>query len=197
MGAACLRPGIFITFAKKKLTKILIGCSYCSLLHVHFDPPVNEDHPSISQETGHSSVSIAWSLCVSSTICFVNFTSSLFGTGISLKTQELYVIVFLARYLDLFTRYFSFYNTAMKLFFIGTSVAIVWYMRYHKVVKQTYSREEDTFKHYVLVLLCFILAILIPHSFTVTEVQDSNISRVTYFFCISNFPSYMRVAVTI
>ncbi|XP_030469084.1 ER lumen protein-retaining receptor B-like [Syzygium oleosum] len=90
--------------------------------------------------------------------------------GISLKTQELYVIVFFARYLDLFTRYVSFYNTVMKLFFIGTSVAIVWYMRYHKVVKQTYSREEDTFKHYVLILLCFILAILIPLEFTGIEI---------------------------
>lgn len=45
--------------------------------------------------------------------------------GISLKTQELYIIVFLARYLDLFTRYISFYNTVMKLIFLGTSIAIV------------------------------------------------------------------------
>ncbi|KAF8044405.1 hypothetical protein BT93_A2407 [Corymbia citriodora subsp. variegata] len=58
----------------------------------------------------------------------------------------------------------------MKLVFIATSVAIVWYMRHHKVVKQTYSREEDSFKHYVLILLCLILAILIPHAFNVTEI---------------------------
>ncbi|KAK3447448.1 ER lumen protein-retaining receptor [Eucalyptus grandis] len=90
--------------------------------------------------------------------------------GISLKTQELYVIVFITRYLDLFTRYVSFYNTAMKLVFIGTSVAIVWYMRLHKVVKQTYSRDEDTFKHYLLIPPCFILALLIPLEFTVTEI---------------------------
>lgn len=91
-------------------------------------------------------------------------------SGISLKTQELYVIVFLTRYLDLFTTYRSFYNSVMKLFFIGTSIGIVWYMRYHKVVKQTYDKGEDTFKHYVLILLCFVLALLIHRTFDLDEV---------------------------
>ncbi|KAB1205529.1 ER lumen protein retaining receptor [Morella rubra] len=90
--------------------------------------------------------------------------------GISLKTQELYVIVFLSRYLDLFTRYYSFYNVAMKLVFIGTSMAIIWYMRHHKVVKQTYNKDEDSFRHYLLVLPSFLLALLIHRSFNVIEV---------------------------
>ncbi|PON62434.1 ER lumen protein retaining receptor [Trema orientale] len=90
--------------------------------------------------------------------------------GISLKTQELYVLVFLTRYLDLFTRYFSFYNVFMKLIFIGTSVAIFWYMRYHKVVKQTYSKDQDSFRHYHLILGCFLMALLIPLNFSVIEV---------------------------
>lgn len=90
--------------------------------------------------------------------------------GISLKTQELYVIVFLTRYLDLFTKYYSVYNTAMKLVFLGTSIGIVWYMRYHKVVKQTYSKDEDTFRHYFLILLSVLLALLIHRAFNVIEV---------------------------
>ncbi|KAF8379000.1 hypothetical protein HHK36_028427 [Tetracentron sinense] len=90
--------------------------------------------------------------------------------GISLKTQELYVIVFLARYLDLLTKYFSVYNTVMKLVFIGSSISIVWYMRYHKVVKQTYNKDQDTFRHYVLTLPCLVLALLIHRDFTVIEV---------------------------
>ncbi|RVX01671.1 ER lumen protein-retaining receptor B [Vitis vinifera] len=94
----------------------------------------------------------------------------LLAPGISLKTQELYVIVFVTRYLDLFTRYISLYNSVMKLVFLGTSIAIVWYMRYHKVVKQTYSKQEDTFRHYFLVLPCFVLALLIHRSSSVTEV---------------------------
>ncbi|XP_044477958.1 ER lumen protein-retaining receptor-like [Mangifera indica] len=90
--------------------------------------------------------------------------------GISLKTQELYVIIFVTRYLDLFTRYVSFYNSVMKLVFLGTSIAIVWYMRYHKVVKQTYNKDEDTFRHYYLILSCFVLALLIPHEYNTIEI---------------------------
>ncbi|KAK4256181.1 hypothetical protein QN277_009079 [Acacia crassicarpa] len=90
--------------------------------------------------------------------------------GISLKTQELYVIVFITRYLDLFTKYYSIYNIVMKLIFIGSSIGIVWYMRYHKVVKQTYNKDQDAFRHYFLVLACFLLAILVPLEFTVIEV---------------------------
>ncbi|MQL85460.1 hypothetical protein Taro_017998 [Colocasia esculenta] len=90
--------------------------------------------------------------------------------GISLKTQELYVLVFVSRYLDLFTNYISLYNSIMKIVFLATSITIVWYMRYHKVVKQTYNKEEDTFRHFFLALPCFILALLINRQFTVTEV---------------------------
>jgi len=90
--------------------------------------------------------------------------------GISLKTQELYVLVFATRYLDIFTTYFSFYNTVMKIVFLVTSFSIVWYMRHHKVVHQTYDRDQDTFRHHLLVIPCFLLALLINHRFTVREV---------------------------
>lgn len=90
--------------------------------------------------------------------------------GISLKTQELYVIVFITRYLDLFTKYYSLYNSMMKVVFLGTSICIVWYMRYHKVVRQTYNKNEDTFRHFFLLVPCFMLALLIHHSFTIIEI---------------------------
>ena len=35
--------------------------------------------------------------------------------GISLKTQELYCIIFVARYLDIFWNFISLYNTIMKV----------------------------------------------------------------------------------
>jgi hypothetical protein len=65
----------------------------------------------------------------------------------------------------------SFYNMAMKLIFLATSFSIVWYMRYHKVVRRTYDREHDTFKYYILLLPCFLLALLINHKFTIHEVS--------------------------
>jgi ER lumen protein retaining receptor len=61
--------------------------------------------------------------------CAVTFTHRDF-TGISFKTQALYVAVFVTRYLDLFLgTWISFYNTTMKLFFIGSSVYILYLIR--------------------------------------------------------------------
>ncbi|CAN6546247.1 unnamed protein product [Malus baccata var. baccata] len=91
-------------------------------------------------------------------------------SGISLKTQELYALVFLARYLDLFTNFISVYNTVMKLVFIGSSLAIVWCMRMHKMVKRSYNKELDTFRHYFLIAGCFMLALLVNEKFTFQEV---------------------------
>jgi len=91
--------------------------------------------------------------------------------GISLKTQELYALVFATRYLDIFVTYVSFYNTVMKLIFLGTSFSIVWYMRYHKTVRLSYDKNNDTFRHYFLILPCFVLALLINNKFTFREVM--------------------------
>jgi len=42
----------------------------------------------------------------------LNATKS--AVGISLKTQELYLIVFVARYADLFSHFYSYYNTGSR-----------------------------------------------------------------------------------
>ncbi|KAK8332519.1 hypothetical protein V6Z12_A10G144200 [Gossypium hirsutum] len=91
--------------------------------------------------------------------------------GISLKTQELYATVFTTRYLDLFTTYISLYNTIMKLIFLGSSISIVWYMRHHKMVRRSYDKDQDTFRHYLLMLPCLLLALLINEKFTFLEVM--------------------------
>ncbi|XP_078432701.1 ER lumen protein-retaining receptor-like [Wolffia australiana] len=91
--------------------------------------------------------------------------------GISLKTQELYAIVFCARYLDLFTTFISVYNTTMKLIFLGSSFMIIWYMRRHRIVQRSYDRDQDTFRHVFLVLACLVLALLIHDRFNFREVM--------------------------
>uniref|UniRef100_A0A1D1XQ54 ER lumen protein-retaining receptor n=1 Tax=Anthurium amnicola TaxID=1678845 RepID=A0A1D1XQ54_9ARAE len=90
--------------------------------------------------------------------------------GVSLKTQELYALVFLARYLDLLTDFISLYNTVMKLVFISSSLAIVWCMRSHPLVRRSYDRDQDTFRHYLLVLGSFILALFVHDWFTFREI---------------------------
>ncbi|KAG0559045.1 hypothetical protein KC19_10G074400 [Ceratodon purpureus] len=91
--------------------------------------------------------------------------------GVSLKTQELYALVFVTRYLDIFVTFVSFYNTVMKLIFLGTSFSIVWYMRYQKTVRASYDKNNDTFRHYLLILPCFALSLLINNRFTFREIM--------------------------
>ncbi|KAJ8646159.1 hypothetical protein MRB53_007907 [Persea americana] len=69
--------------------------------------------------------------------------------GISLKTQELYALVFATRYLDIFTDFVSVYNTIMKLIFLATSFSIVWYMRHHKIVYLYVKQVMWTFSLYM------------------------------------------------
>lgn len=65
--------------------------------------------------------------------------------GISGKSQILFLVVFCARYLDLFTSFISPYNTIMKMFFVGSAAATVWmiYMKF----KATYDGNHDTFRY--------------------------------------------------
>ncbi|KAI3982399.1 hypothetical protein MKX01_041237 [Papaver californicum] len=91
-------------------------------------------------------------------------------SGISLKTQELYALVFLARYLDLFTDFISVYNTVMKIVFIVSSSAIVWCMRMHPMVRRSYDKELDTFRHYFLIGGCILGALLVHEKFTFQEI---------------------------
>jgi len=90
--------------------------------------------------------------------------------GISLKSQELYLLVFVTRYLDLFYNFISLYNTVMKLVFLTSSFAVIYLMMFVPSIRATYDREHDTFRTYFLIIPCAVLALLINHDFTFTEV---------------------------
>jgi len=73
-------------------------------------------------------------------------------SGLSFKTQALYVVVFVTRYLDLFYRWVSLYNSAMKLFFIASSCYILFLMKFK------YRLEESVFSFmFVFVTLLSLL----------------------------------------
>ena len=88
--------------------------------------------------------------------------------GISGKSQILFALVFLTRYLDLFTTFISPYNTIMKVFFIGSSLFTV-YLMYFKF-KATYDSNHDTFRMEFLVVPVGGLAFLVNHEFSPMEV---------------------------
>jgi len=89
--------------------------------------------------------------------------------GISFKTQALYVAVFLTRYIDLFTFHFvSLYNTFMKIFFIASSVYILYLMKFK--YRPTTDPSIDTFELMYLVGPSIVLALVFNYEFSLSEV---------------------------
>ena len=81
--------------------------------------------------------------------------------GISLRTQELYLIVFVSRYIDLFWNFSSMYNWLLKVLFIGCSGAIVYFMRFGAPQRATYNPELDAFPVQYLLGPCALVGVLI------------------------------------
>ena len=88
--------------------------------------------------------------------------------GISGKSQILFALVFVTRYLDLFTHYISLYNTLMKIFYLGSSLGTIYLM--YKKFKATYDRVHDTFRVEFLIIPAILLAVLVNHEFEILEV---------------------------
>ena len=59
--------------------------------------------------------------------------------GVSAKTQEIYLLVFSTRYLDLFMYFVSVYNTLMKVLFISVTIYIIYLMRFQSPIKSVRS----------------------------------------------------------
>ncbi|KAG0362665.1 ER lumen protein retaining receptor-domain-containing protein [Gamsiella multidivaricata] len=88
--------------------------------------------------------------------------------GISFKTQALYAAVFLTRYTDLFTNYVSIYNTSMKIFFISSSLYIVYLMKYK--FKATNDPHQDNFRVEYILAGAGVLSLITNYAFTVQEI---------------------------
>ncbi|GAA5828485.1 hypothetical protein JCM5353_002692 [Sporobolomyces roseus] len=88
--------------------------------------------------------------------------------GISFKTQLLYLVVFVTRYLDLLTSYVSAYNTLMKLFFIGSAGYVVFLMRVK--FRPTQDPAIDTIKLECLAGPCLVLALIFNYGFNPMEI---------------------------
>merc|ERR1712242_291569 len=89
-------------------------------------------------------------------------------SGISGKTQALFALVFITRYLDLFVHFVSLYNTVMKIIYISLSVGTC-YLIFVKF-KATYDGNHDSMRAEFLVVPALGLACLINTSFDVMEV---------------------------
>lgn len=84
------------------------------------------------------------------------------AVGISIKTQELYLAVFITRYLDLFTTFYSPYNSIMKVSYILSTAYIIYMVKMQEPFKTNYETSHDSFLHWKFAVLpCVILAIII------------------------------------
>ena len=82
------------------------------------------------------------------------------------------------------------YNTAMKLIFLASSFTIIYYMRFHPSVKQTYDAEHDSFKIIFLIGPAAVLALLINQEFSFMEVEfHSNHT----WKCLLDFSTYSHL----
>jgi ER lumen protein retaining receptor len=88
--------------------------------------------------------------------------------GLSGKSQFMFLLVFITRYLDLFTTFISLYNTSMKVIYLGASATIV-YLIYFKF-KATYDGNHDTFRAEFLIVPVAGLSVLVNHEFTLMEI---------------------------
>lgn len=103
--------------------------------------------------------------------------------GVSLKTQELYLIVFMTRYLDLFLVFYSFYNSIMKILYICTTLYIIYSLR----ISTTYDKELDTFQHWTCAVVpCVIIGVAttlmqgLPQAFIFVEVSFHHTPHTTH-----------------
>ncbi|KAL7549154.1 hypothetical protein ACHAWF_012419 [Thalassiosira exigua] len=81
--------------------------------------------------------------------------------GISLRTQQLRLLVCITRYLDLFTMFYSLYNHVMKIAYIVAYCGVVYLIRCHGQIATTYDEELDNFPCWkFLALPCFLIAMV-------------------------------------
>jgi len=107
--------------------------------------------------------------------------------GLSFKTQALYALVFLTRYVDLFYRWVSLYNSVMKVFFITSSCYILYLMKYKyksveshflicndfltfSQIRPTHDPSIDTFKIEYILAPSLILGLIFNYRYNFTEI---------------------------
>jgi ER lumen protein retaining receptor len=91
--------------------------------------------------------------------------------GISLKTQILYALVFISRYLSLLIFDFgSIYNTLMKLFFLSSTFYSIYIIK--KYTKEI-TQYVDNFPISYLIIPCAILSLIFNYKFTILEITWS------------------------
>lgn len=65
-----------------------------------------------------------------------------------MRTHELFLLVFVTRYLDLFTTFYSIYNSCMKILYICTTALVIYTIKIKEPIASTYDKAQDSFLHW-------------------------------------------------
>lgn len=87
--------------------------------------------------------------------------------GLSLKTQVLYVVVYVTRYFDLFIKFHSVYNLVFKVVFLALSMYTVYVMS--QKYKKPIHEDVDTFPVRYLIAGAAVASVIFTHKYTVAE----------------------------
>lgn len=91
--------------------------------------------------------------------------------GVSCRMQELYLLVFCFRYLDLLYEFISLYNSVMKIFFILSTGYMIYLMRVKPPINQTYDRTVDYFKYEIYFIgPCLGMGLLTCEEYAIPEI---------------------------
>lgn|SRR3989338_3747027 len=128
--------------------------------------------------------------------------------GISLKSVELYAVVFVTRYVDMLWNISSMYNWLLKLFFLATTFTSIYVMRTR--LRHTYDRNHDTFVVSYLLGPCAVLALIVcdhyslyelvwtfsiilesvailPQLFLLSRTREADLITAEYIFCLGSY----------
>jgi len=106
--------------------------------------------------------------------------------GISLRTHELFLLVFVTRYLDLFTQFYSVYNSVMKVLYIASTASIVYMIRLSQPICSTYDKAQDTFLHWKFAAApCAVIA-------TITALMGGGFRSTTMMDILWTFSIYLE-----
>jgi ER lumen protein retaining receptor len=113
---------------------------------------------------------------VSIILLIVRLMATKNAVGISIKTQELYLVVFVCRYLDLLTSFYSMYNSVMKVMYISSTAYVIFMVYKTEPFKTEYDRTQDSFLHWQFAVApCAVLALItvLIQGFDFMEVSES------------------------